>query len=80
MGNTGSGQEDGSLINLAALYATLILIIGTVVSEWPPEGQKEWFPVVVNDILFALSGIATFFIILRILILIWNTDPMFRGD
>ena len=75
-----SGPRDQSLINLAALYATLILIIGAVVSKWPSEGQGDWFPAVLNDIVFVLSGIATPLIVLRILLLIWNADPLFRGD
>ena len=79
MAKTELGKKDSPLINLAALYATLILIIGTVISEWPPEGQKEWFPVWVNDALFVVSAIVTIGIVLRILILIRNTDPLFSG-
>lgn len=80
MAKTESDQKDRSRINLAALYATLILIIGTVISKWPPEGQKEWFPVVFNDIMFVFSGVVTILITLRILLLIWNSDPLFGGD
>jgi len=75
-----TNEEEPSLINLAALYATLILIIGTVISEWPPEGQKEWFPVILNDGLFVLSVIFTALIVLRILLLIWKTDPLFKQE
>jgi hypothetical protein len=75
-----TSEEDPSLINLAALYATLILIIGTVISEWPPEGQKEWFPAFVSDGLFVLSVVFTAGIMLRILLLIWNTDPLFKRE
>ena len=75
-----TNEEEPSLINLAALYATLILIIGTVVSEWPPEGQKEWFPAILNDALFVLSVIFTALIVLRILLLIWKTDPLFKEE
>lgn len=73
-----TNEEETSLVNLAALYATLILIIGTVISEWPPEGQKEWFPAILSDILFVFSVIFTALIVLRILLLIWKTDPLFR--
>jgi hypothetical protein len=74
-----TNEEEPSLVNLAALYATLILIIGTVISEWPPEGQKEWFPAVLNDGLFVLSVLFTALIVLRILLLIWKSDPLFNG-
>lgn len=79
MAETTKGEEP-SLINLAALYATLILIIGTVVSKWPPEGQKEWFPALLNDGVFIFSVIFTGLIVLRILLLIWKTDPLFGGE
>ena len=65
MVDSESGPKDQSLIDLAALYATLILIIGTVVSKWPPEGQKDWFPVIFNDIVFVLSVIGTLLIVFR---------------
>jgi len=80
MSETEFEQKGQPLINLAALYATVILIIGTVVSEWPPEGQEEWFPTIFNDVLFVFSAVVTILITFRILLLIWQTDPLFGGD
>jgi len=76
MSKTEPSQENNSLIDLAALYATLILIIGTTISEWPPDGQKGWFPEGFDDVLFVIFGIATILIFMRILLLIRNADPL----
>lgn len=75
MAKTEPGEEASPLVNLAAPYAALILIIGTIISEWPPEDQKGRFPVWVGDALFVVSAVVTVGIVLRILILIKKTDP-----
>ena len=55
--------------NLAILYATLVIILGTIVTEWPPERL---------DSVFFVSVAITFLIVLRIVVLIWNLDPVFN--
>jgi len=53
--------------NLGVLYATLIIIFGTIATEWPP-GE-------VNLVLVAI-GIFTAGIAVRIVLLIWKIDPL----
>ncbi len=53
--------------NLAVLYATLIIIIGTIVTEWPPERL---------DVVFWVSAVVTALIVVRIGLLIWDLDPL----
>lgn len=62
-------MDPDSGTNLAVLYATLIIIIGTVVSEWPPKRL---------DAIFWISFFVTSLIVLRIGLLIWNLDPLFN--
>lgn len=62
-------MDADSGINLAILYATLVIIIGTIVTEWPPE-RIDW--------IFVIGGSITFLIFLRIVLLIWNLDPLFN--
>jgi hypothetical protein len=52
--------------NLGVLYATLIIIIGTIVTEWPPRRIDE---------VFILASIATSLIVLRVFHLIYKIDP-----
>ena len=57
--------------NLAVLYATLIIIIGTIVTEWPPERL---------DFVFWGAVTATTLIVLRISHLIYKIDPLFDSS
>lgn len=60
-------MDPDSGTNLAVLYATLIIIIGTVLTEWPPQDYNA-----VLYIGFGLGGL----IFIRILHLIWQLDPL----
>jgi len=40
-------------VNVAILYATLMLVIGSVVSQWPPEGQT--LNPIFEDVIFYTS-------------------------
>ncbi len=65
----------GIFVNTGTLYATLALIIGTVVSEWPPEGQEQIRTAsTLEDVVFYFSVIFTAAIITRILALIWYVE------
>jgi len=58
-------EQQQVYINLAVLYATLIIILGTVVTEWPPRRL---------DALFWTSSLITGVITLRILSLIYHIE------
>lgn len=64
-------EEQKVSINLAVLYATVMIIFGTILSEWPPDGQKEYIPVVVGDLLMVTLGAISVLIFFRIVHLIW---------
>lgn len=55
-------------VNVAILYATLMLVISAVVSEWPPEGQAT-LPIL-EEIIFFGSIAAAAVIIGRVIYLI----------
>jgi hypothetical protein len=56
-------------INLGILYGTLTLVIASIVSEWPPEGQR--FPTLIEEIVFFGSVFLTAIIVGRVVNLIW---------
>lgn len=59
-------------VNTGVLYATVILVVGTVVSEWPPEGQQ--FPEFLSDFVFFGSTFITAAIFVRIGLLIYRVE------
>lgn len=54
--------------NVAILYATLMLVIAAVISDWPPEGQN--FPAFMEEIMFFGSVLVTAVIVGRVIRLI----------
>ena len=60
------------LTNAGVLYATLIIVIGSVVSNWPPEGQA--FPQRFSDVVFFGSILATAAITTRVGLLIYRVE------
>ncbi|MFB6083865.1 MAG: hypothetical protein ABEJ94_06445 [Halorientalis sp.] len=63
--------RDGAMANLGVLYATLILVIGTIVSEWPPAQN---FPKGTGDAVFVFSVAATAVIVGRVIRLIGQLE------
>lgn len=65
-------KQDQLSINLGILYLTGALVIGTILSEWPPEGQST--PPILGDVLFwVLVPLAGAFL-LRVLWLIVDLE------
>ena len=60
------------LTNAGVLYATLILVVGSIVSNWPPEGQA--FPQILSDAVFFSSVLATVAITTRVILLIHRVE------
>jgi len=63
-------------VNTGVLYATIILVVGTVVSEWPPEGQH--FPEPLEEAIFFPSVFITVAIFVRIALLIYRVESKQR--
>lgn len=59
-------------VNTAILYATVALLLATVVSEWPPEGQPT-LPIL-EDLVFFGVGFAGSFIVGRVTYLLWTLE------
>jgi len=65
-------EQQQLFVNTGVLYATIILVVGTVVSEWPPEGQQ--FPELLADLVFFGSTFITAAIFVRIGLLIYRVE------
>lgn len=62
-------------VNLALLYATLVLVAAEVLTNWPPEGQKESLPEWSGDLVFGISALLVLIISCRVAWLILTSDP-----
>ncbi len=65
-------EQQQLFVNTGVLYATIILVVGTVVSEWPPEGQQ--FPGFMEELVFYPSVFITTAIFVRIGLLIYRVE------
>jgi hypothetical protein len=77
-GDSSKTDDPQVPINAAILYLTLILALSSIVSQWPPEGQR--MPSWSSDVVFFVGVLISAFIAGRVTNLIVKLETSLIGN